>query len=98
MQSTRLPAITYKALGNLDEAGWRSWLSQSQGIEFISVVGRPVSGVRYALPLSRAIRIAASDAGGFTIGGGVNAERRTAQRNEASRLVAKGIHGCSSFL
>src|SRR5437773_3041627 len=48
MQSTRLPAITYKALGNLDEAGWRTWLSQSQGIEFISVVGRPVSGVRYA--------------------------------------------------
>src|SRR5437016_1320201 len=47
MQGTRLPAITYKALGTLDEAGWRTWLSQSRGIEFISVVGRPVSGVRY---------------------------------------------------
>src|SRR5205814_770503 len=91
MQSTRLPAITYKALGNLDEAGWRTWLSQSQGIEFISVVGRPVSGVRYALPLSRAIRIAASDAGGFTIGGVVIAERHTALRSEAARLLAKGI-------
>src|SRR3977135_4247905 len=69
MESAGLPAITYKALGNLDEAGWLTWLTQSQGIEFISVVGRPASGVRYALPLSKAIRIAASDAGGFTIGG-----------------------------
>jgi len=98
MQSTRLPAITYKALGNLDEAGWRTWLSQSQGIEFISVVGRPVSGVRYALPLSRAIRIAASDAGGFTIGGVVIAERHTALRSEAARLLAKGIEGCGYFI
>jgi len=98
LQSTRLPAITYKALGNLDEAGWRTWLSQSQGIEFISVVGRPVSGVRYALPLSRAIRIAASDAGGFTIGGVVIAERHTALRSEAARLLAKGIEGCGYFI
>ncbi|HZD20148.1 MAG TPA: hypothetical protein VE325_05700, partial [Burkholderiales bacterium] len=97
-QSTRLPAITYKALGNLDEAGWRTWLSQSQGVEFISVVGRPVSGVRYALPLSRAIRIAADDAGGFTIGGVVIAERHTAQRSEAARLLAKGIEGCGYFI
>jgi len=25
MESTGLPAITYKALGNLDESGWRAW-------------------------------------------------------------------------
>ncbi len=98
VQGTGLPAITYKALGNLDEAGWRTWLSEAQGIEFISVVGRPVSGVRYALPLSKAIRIAASDAGGFTIGGVVIAERHTAQRSEAARLLAKGIEGCGYFI
>src|SRR5439155_3862744 len=40
------------------------------------------------------IRIAASDAGGFTIGGVVIAERHTAQRSEAARLLAKGIEGC----
>src|SRR5256885_15545881 len=90
MQSTRLPAITYKALGNLDEAGWRTWLSQSQGIEFISVVGRPVSGVRYALPLSRAIRIAASDAGGFTIGGGLLPRGPTPPLRRAARAPADG--------
>ncbi len=98
MQSTGLPAIAYKTLGNLDEAGWRAWLSHSQDIEFISVVGRPASGVRYALPLSRAIRIAASGAGGFTIGGVVIAERHTAQRSEAARLLAKGIEGCGYFI
>src|SRR5207245_429314 len=99
MQSTRLPAITYKALGNLDEAGWRSWLSQSQGIEFISVVGRPVSGVRYALPLSRAIRIAASDAGGFTIGGVVIAERHTERASlGAADPLAKSIEICRDNL
>src|SRR2546429_3520945 len=91
LQSTRLPPITYKALGNLDEAGWRTWLSQSQGIEFISVVGRPVSGVRYALPLSRAIRIAASDAGGFTIGGGGIRQGAHRLRRQAAPPVAQGI-------
>jgi hypothetical protein len=98
MESTGLPAITYKALGNLDEASWRTWLTQSHGIEFISVVGRPASGVRYALPLSKAIRIAASDAGGLTIGGVVIAERHTVQRSEAARLLAKGIEGCGYFI
>src|SRR2546425_372967 len=93
MQSTRLPAITYKALGNLDEAGWRSWLSQSQGIEFISVVGRPVSGVRYALPLSRAIRIAASDAGGFTIGGVAVAKSIEICRDNLRRILDEPYAG-----
>src|SRR5437764_1317342 len=55
MQGTRLPAITYKALGTLDEAGWRTWLSQSPGIEFLSVVGRPILGA--ADPLAKSIEI-----------------------------------------
>src|SRR5712664_2570187 len=81
MQSTGLPAITYKALGNLDESGWRAWLSESQRIGFISVVGRPTSGVRYPLPLSKAIRTAATHPAGFTIGGVVIAERHTVRRS-----------------
>jgi hypothetical protein len=98
MQSTGLPAITYKALGNLDESGWRAWLSESQRIGFISVVGRPTSGVRYPLPLSKAIRTAATHPAGFTIGGVVIAERHTVQRSEAARLLAKGIEGCAYFI
>ncbi len=96
-----LTAITYKALGNLDEAGWKAWLDEaahSYGIRFVSVVGRPTSGVHYPLALSRAIRIAALHPAGFTVGGVVIAERHTAQRSEASRLLAKAKDGCRYFV
>jgi hypothetical protein len=97
----KLPAIVYKALGNLDEAGWQAWLFESahaHRLRFVSVVGRPTSGVRYALPLSRAIRLAAGHVAGFTVGGVVIAERHDAERSEAARLLAKGIEGCGYFI
>ena len=94
----RLPAIVYKALGMMDEAAWRSWLSQSRGsVHLVSVVGRPASGRRYPLALSRAIRIAA-EGRDFVVGGVVIAERHDAERSEAARLLAKGIEGCSYFI
>jgi len=95
------PAITYKSLGNLDEAGWHAWLfeaAHAYGTRFVSVVGRPTSGVRYPLPLSRAIRIAAGHAANFTVGGVVIAERHGLDRSEAARLLAKGIEGCAYFI
>jgi len=91
------PTIVYKALGNIDEAGWKAWLDASRGAECLSIVGRPAPG-RYALPLSRAIRLAAAHGAGFTIGGVVIAERHTAERSEAARLLAKGIEGCRYFI
>ena len=95
-KSLGLPSIVYKALGNLDEKAWRAWLDESAPAHpIISVVGRPTSGVRYALPLSRAIRLAA---GRFTVGGVLIAERHTAERSEAARLLAKGIEGCGYFI
>jgi hypothetical protein len=93
----KLPAIVYKALGRTDEPQWRAWLKQSTNMEFLSIVGRPLSGERYALPLSRAIRIAA-DSGDFVVGGVVIAERHDDQRSEAARLLAKGIEGCGYFI
>ena len=94
----KLPAIVYKALGTMDERGWREWLEQSKNdISFLSIVGRPASGVRYALPLSRAIRIA-SENPSFVVGGVVIAERHDEQRSEAARLLAKGIEGCGYFI
>ncbi len=93
----KLPAIVYKALGRTDEPQWRAWLKQSTNVEFLSIVGRPLSGERYALPLSRAIRIAA-DRGDFVVGGVVIAERHDEQRSEAARLLAKGIEGCGYFI
>ena len=91
------PTIVYKALGNIDEAGWKAWLDASRGAECLSIVGRPAPG-KYALPLSRAIRLAAAHGAGFTIGGVVIAERHTAERSEAARLLAKGIEGCRYFI
>jgi hypothetical protein len=88
--------IVYKALGELDEAGWRKWLGEAEGAHpLVSVVGRPTSGVRYALPLSKAIRIAAER---FTVGGVVIAERHTEERSESARLLAKSVEGCGYFI
>lgn len=92
------PAITYKSLGALDEAAWRAWLAASTDTRFLSVVGRPTSGIRYPLTLSRAIRVAAEHPAGFTVGGVAIAERHGPQRSEAARLLAKGIEGCSYFI
>jgi hypothetical protein len=97
----QLPTVVYKALGDVDEAGWHAWLfdtAHAHRVRFVSVVGRPTSGVRHALPLSRAIRIASGHAASFTVGGVVIAERHDAQRSEAARLLAKGIEGCGYFI
>src|SRR5918995_908192 len=40
--------IVYKALGEVDESGWQAWLFESAHVHrlrFVSVVGRPTSGV-----------------------------------------------------
>ena len=95
------PAIAYKCVGELDEAGWQAWLDEAArayGVGFLSIVGRPTSGVRYPLALSKAIRLAAAHPAGFTVGGVAIAERHTAERSEAARLLAKGIEGCGYFI
>ena len=95
-QLLRRPTIVYKALGSMDEQAWRAWLDATAPHHpLVSVVGRPTSGVKHALPLSRAIRIAAERC---TVGGVVIAERHTAERSEAARLLAKGIEGCGYFI
>jgi 5,10-methylenetetrahydrofolate reductase len=98
---TGSPAITYKCVGELDEQGWLAWLDEAarkHGTGFLSIVGRPTSGVRYPLALSKAIRLAAAHPAGFTVGGVAIAERHGAERSEAARLLAKGIEGCGYFI
>ncbi len=98
---TGKPAITYKCVGDLDEPAWQAWLdaaARDHGVGFLSVVGRPTSGVRYPLSLSKAIRLAAAHPAKFTVGGVAIAERHTAERSEAARLLAKGIEGCGYFI
>lgn len=98
---TRRPTITYKSVGELDESGWLAWLSttaREYGAGFLSIVGRPTSGVHYPLALSEAIRLAADHPAGFTVGGVVIAERHSDQRSESARLLAKGRQGCQYFI
>jgi 5,10-methylenetetrahydrofolate reductase len=97
---TGRPTITYKCVGTDDERAWNAWLdaAASAGVQFLSIVGRPTSGVRYPLSLSRAIRLAAAHPAGYTVGGVVIAERHTAERSEAARMLAKGIEGCGYFI
>jgi len=98
---TGRPAIVYKSLGTLDEPAWRAWLDETARdwrVRFLSIVGRPTAGVRHALALSRAIRLAAEHPAGFCVGGVVIAERHTAERSESARMLAKSIQGCSYFI
>jgi hypothetical protein len=100
-ERTGKPAITYKSLGMLTETEWLGWLAESRNsfnIDFLSIVGRPTSGIRYPLPLARAIRLAADHSSGFCVGGVVIAERHTETRSESARLLAKGIEGCGYFI
>ena len=95
------PAIAYKALGEIDRAQWHAWLSEAASphrLAFVSVVGRPTSGVRYPLALPDALRMAAAHPGGFTVGGVAIAERHTEARSESARLLAKGRRGCAYFI
>jgi hypothetical protein len=99
-ERTGLAPVTYKALGGLDERGWRAWLDETArtNLRLISVVGRPTSGVRYALSLSRAVRLAAEHPARFTVGGVAIAERHNEVRSEAARLLAKAVEGCAFFI
>jgi hypothetical protein len=97
---TGLATFTYTALGMLDEPGGRGWLDDSaqRGVRLVSVVGRPTSGVRYALSLSRALRLAAEHPARFTVGGVAIAERHSDARSESARLLAKAVDGCRFFI
>jgi hypothetical protein len=97
---TGLAPITYKALGQMDEAAWQVWLVESAqaDLRLVSVVGRPTSGIKYPLALSRAVRVAAEHPARFTVGGVVIAERHNDERSEAARLLAKAVEGCQYFI
>lgn len=98
---TKCTTITYKCVGHLDERAWVGWLEETAreyGAGCLSIVGRPTSGVRYPLSLSRAIQLAAAHEAGFTVGGVVIAERHTDAKSESQRLIAKIGDGCNYFV
>ena len=99
-ERTGLAPITYKALGHMDEPAWQAWLVESAqaDLRLVSVVGRPTSGIKYPLALSRAVRVAAEHPARFIVGGVVIAERHNDERSEAARLLAKAVEGCQYFI
>ncbi|MGQ0656740.1 MAG: hypothetical protein ACT4NU_01380 [Chromatiales bacterium] len=95
------PPITYKCVGDVSEPEWRAWLDETgrdYGLSCLSIVGRPTSGVRHPVKLSRAIGMAVAHAHGFTVGAVVIAERHDIRRSEAARMLAKSMEGCSYFI
>ena len=95
------PTITYKSLGNIDEAAWRAWLDESTAdpeFRALSVVGRPTSRVTYELSLAKAIQLAAAHPSQIVVGGVAIAERQTTGGSEGARLLAKTLDGCSYFI
>jgi len=99
---TGVPAIAYKCIGEMSEAGWRAWLDEAArdyASDYLAIVGRPTSrGAGYPLSLTGAIRIAAGHQHRFTIGGVTIAERHGQQSSESRRMIDKASHGVSFFV
>ena len=95
-------AVTYKCIGQRDEAGWRAWLDETARattVRLLSIVGRPTSaGTPYAMSLARAFDIAAAHAAGFTLGAVAIAERHGSSPSESASMVDKAARGCRFFV
>lgn len=103
---TGAAAITYKSVVAMTEASWQAWLRETRqdyGIGYLSLVGSATPNPPPdALPIDRAIQIAAAHGGGFTLGGVVIAERHAPPYappfNESQRLLHKAAQGCRFFI
>ena len=99
---TGRPAVTYKCVGELDEAQWRAWLAETArdaAVRALSIVGRPSSGgAAPAMSLTRAFEIAAAHPAGFTLGGVAIAERHASVPSESAHMLAKAERGCRFFV
>ena len=88
-------------MGDADESSWQNWLGEAArdyGTDFLSIVGRPTSGVAHALPLPRALQLATAHTAGYIVGGVVIAERHSGMRSESARMLAKSLEGCRYFI
>lgn len=101
MERSGLAVINYKSLGGFDEKQWSVWLDETTrdyGLHFLSIVGRPTSGVQYSMSLPQAIAQAKQHTANYCLGGVLIAERDTPTQSEAERLLTKGAEGCSYFV
>lgn len=96
------PMITYKCIADMTAETWEPWLTETRqeyGVRYLSLVGLPTSRGRVsALPLSQALKMAASHPGDFTLGGVTIAERHGQGRSESARMRRKAGNGCDYFI
>lgn len=99
---TTLPALTYKCVVNFSEAGWLAWLDETiteYRVAGLSLVGSAIPDPPPdALPVDRALQLAAAHAGAPLLGGVVIAERHSPAYDESRRLLQKAARGCDYFI
>ncbi|NTU82748.1 MAG: hypothetical protein HGA45_25835 [Chloroflexales bacterium] len=99
---TGIQALTYKVVVNFSETSWLAWLNETRadyGISYLSLVGSSTPNpAPDALPVDRALQLAATQVGGPTLGGVVIAERHSAAYDESRRLLQKAERGCRYFI
>jgi 5,10-methylenetetrahydrofolate reductase len=97
-----LQAVTYKCVVNFSEAGWLAWLAEataSYAVPCLSLVGASTPHpAPTALPIDRALELAAAQVGGPTLGGVAIAERHAPGCDESRRLLHKAARGCRYFI
>lgn len=99
---TGLEPVTYKCVVNFSEPRWLDWLTESVdyfGLHCLSLVGSATPHpAPNALPIDRAISLAAAQVGGPTLGAVTIAERHAMGFDESRRLVQKADQGCRYFI
>lgn len=99
---TGLEAVTYKCVVNFREPDWLDWLDESVndfGMRCLSLVGAATPNpAPDALPIDRAITLAAAQVGGPTLGAVTIAERHLPGFDESRRLIHKASKGCRYFI
>jgi 5,10-methylenetetrahydrofolate reductase len=97
-----VPVVTYKAVMQMNEADWQSWLTQSAqefGVSALSLVGSPTRRQEGdAISLIRATELAAAHPAKFALGGVAIAERHGDNRRESERMMQKVEAGCEFFI
>jgi 5,10-methylenetetrahydrofolate reductase len=101
-EQTGLQAVTYKCVVDFSETGWLAWLDEAvneYAVACLALVGAATPHpAPTALPIDRALDLAAAQVGGPTLGGVAIAERHVSGFDESRRLLHKAARGCRYFI
>lgn len=98
---THKPIITYKSVGQRDEAEFSQWLDNSwqlYGVRDIVLVGSPSADSKRKLSLAQAYQIQGEHRHDYYLGGVTIAERHARKGDEHLRMIEKDKQGCEYFI